>query len=176
MKLIVKIAGALYAEMLDDLRRRHPFAAERVAFVSGRIGTLQDGGRMVLLTKYLSIPDEQYLKDRTVGARIGSEAITKAMQAAYFGRQAREGIFHIHLHAHSGATGMSGTDEREIPPMITGFQSVGRQAPHGIIILSLDHGSAWVWLPDVEKPVRAASVAVIGAPIGVFESGASNER
>jgi len=60
--------------------------------------------------------------------------------------------------------------------MIPGFQSVGRQAPHGIIILSLDHGAAWIWLPDKNEPVQAMSIAVIGTPIGVFDSGASYER
>ena len=36
---------------------------------------------------------------------------------------------------------MSGVDARETPKMMPGFQSVGREAAHGIIILSLDHGS-----------------------------------
>jgi hypothetical protein len=48
-------------------------------------------------------------EDHIVGAR------TWAMQAVYHGRPAREGIFHIHLHAHRGETGMSETDQREIP-------------------------------------------------------------
>jgi hypothetical protein len=55
--------------------------------------------------------------------------------------------------------------------MISGFQSVGRDAAHGIIILSLDHGSAWVWLPGHHEPVQAASMSVIGSPIGVFQRG-----
>jgi hypothetical protein len=171
----IKLTGALRAEMLKDLKRPHPFAAERVGFVTSRIGTLA-GGRLILLTGYRTIPDHEYLKDHKVGARIGSEAITWAMQAAYHGRGKREGVFHIHLHGHRGQTGMSGTDSREIPPMISGFRAVGREAAHGIIILSLDHGSAWVWLPNNKEPVQAASVAVIGAPIGVFEGGVSNER
>ena len=36
---------------------------------------------------------------------------------------------------------MSGVDARETPKMMPGFQSVGREAAHGIIILSLDHGA-----------------------------------
>ena len=169
MKTIIKLTGLLHAEMLRDLTRVHPFAAERVGFVSGRIGSLADDGRLILLTRYHSIPDGEYVNDPSVGARIGSEAITWAMQAAYHGRPQREGVFHIHLHGHRGETGMSGTDGRELPPMIPGFQSVGRDAAHGIIILSLDHGSAWVWLPGHQEPVQAASMAVIGSPIGVFQ-------
>ncbi len=167
----IKLMGVLYEEMLHDLKRPHPFAAERVGFATGRIGTLA-GGQLILLTGYHVIPDHQYLKDHKVGARIGSEAITWAMQAAYHGRSSREGVFHIHLHPHRGQTGMSGTDSREIPPMVSGFKSVGREAAYGIIILSLNHGSAWVWLPGSDESISAANVAVIASPIGVFEQGA----
>lgn len=168
MKIIVKLTGTLHNEILRDLSRSHPFADERVGFVAGRLGTGASGNRLLLLTHYYPIADSEYLKDQSVGARIGSEAITKAMHTVYYGRTAHEGIFHIHLHGHRGETSMSGVDSREIPPLIPGFQSVGREAAHGIIILSLDHGSAWVWLPGNEASLQAASMAVIGAPIGVF--------
>ncbi len=166
----VKLPGALYAEILCDLERPHPFAAERVGFVTGRMGTLADG-LLILLTGYRSIPDCEYVDDPSVGARIGSDAITWAMQAAYYGRPRREGIFHIHLHGHRGPTRMSGTDRREIPRMISGFQSVGREAAHGIIILSVSHGSTWVRLPGLEESIHAACMAVVGSPISVFEHG-----
>ena len=96
--------------------------------------------------------------------------MTWAMQAVYHGRPTREGIFHIHLHGCVGETGMSRTDAREVPPMIPGFQSVGRDAPHGIMILSLDHGSAWVCLPGSEATlVPCSSMSVIGSPVRVFD-------
>lgn len=171
MKTEIKLNGALYAEIIQDLTRPHPFAAERVGFVFCRRGSLADQGSLILLTRYHSIPDNQYIDDPAVGARIGSEAMTWAMQAVYHGRPAREGIFHIHLHGHRGETGMSGTDAREIPRLMPGFQSVGREAPHGIIILSADHGSGWVWLRGSAEPVHADCVSVIGAPVGVFHRG-----
>lgn len=166
----IKLMGSLYAEILQDLERAHPFAAERIGFVIGRMGAIADG-HLILLTRYHAIPDHEYLEDHKVGARIGSEAITWGMQAAYQGRSKREGVFHVHLHECRGQTGMSATDRREIPPMVCGFQSVGRDAAHGIIILSVNHGSAWVSLPGYEESIKAASIAVIGNPIGVFEQG-----
>jgi hypothetical protein len=169
MKVEIKLNGALYARIIHDLTRPHPFAAERVGFVFCRLGLLADQGHLILLTRYHAIPDDQYIDDPTVGARIGSEAMTWAMQAVYHGRASREGIFHIHLHGHRGETGMSGTDRREIPKLIPGFQSVGREAAHGIIILSADHGSGWVWLRGSAEPVHADCVNVIGTPVGVFE-------
>ncbi|MGO9262140.1 MAG: hypothetical protein ACLQU1_38440 [Bryobacteraceae bacterium] len=169
MRIEVKLTGALYDRIMHDLVRPHPFAAERVGFVFARVASLADQGKLILLDRYHSIPDEQYVDDPAVGARIGGETITWAMQAVYYGRAACEGIFHIHLHAHNGETGMSNVDRDEIPKLIPGFQSVGREAAHGIIILSRDHGSAWVWLPGSKEVVHAVCVSVIGVPVGVFE-------
>jgi hypothetical protein len=171
MKTEIKLTSRLYTEIIRDLTRHHPFAAERVWFVFGRIGS---SGQLILLNRYHSIPDDQYMNDPSVGARIGAEALTWAMQAVYQGRSTREGIFHIHLHGNKGETRMSGVDSREIPKLLHGFQSMGRDAAHGIIILSLDHGSGWVWLPGNNEPSRVYIINVIGVPIGVFEKGGEN--
>jgi len=169
MRIHIKLTGSLYDGIMRDLARPHPFASERVGFVCGRTGSLGDERHLILLNRYHSIPDRQYLRDPKVGARIGSEALTWAMQTVYHGRATREGIFHIHIHGHRGETGMSKTDNREIPRLMAGFQSVGRDSAHGIIILSLDHGSGWVWLPACQEPVQASVIDVIGSPVGIFE-------
>lgn len=171
MKVEIRLTGSLHGEILRDLARPHPFAAERVGFVFGRVGTLAGEGRLIVLNRYHSIPDKKYIEDPSVDAKIGSDAITGAMQAVYYGRPAREGVFHIHVHPHRGETGMSGVDARETPKMMPGFQSVGREAAHGIIILSLDHGAGWVWLPGRKDPIAADTISVIGKPLGVFEKG-----
>lgn len=168
--MLAKMTGALHANIINDLRRPHPFAAERVGFVAARLVTVPVGVPLLLFTRYHPIPDHEYMKDNSVGARLGSEAITWAMQAVYHGRAAREGIFHIHFHNHSGETGMSKTDRREIPNMVLGFQSVNREAAHGIVILSIDHASVWAWMPGQEEAVQAVSMSVIGSPLCVFES------
>ncbi len=168
MTIAIKMAGSLYVQITADLSRPHAFAAERVGFVMGRMGSLPDGGKLILLNHYHPIPDAHYIPDPSVGARIGPDAMTAATQAVYHGRPFREGVFHIHMHPHFGQTGMSHTDAHEIPRMLPGFQSVGRQAAHGIIILSRDHGSAWVWLPAESNPLPAEIVSVIGVPLRVF--------
>jgi len=93
------------------------------------------------------------------------------MQAVYLGRPTRERIFHTHLHGHKGETEMSKVDSQEIPKLLPGFKSMGREAAHGIIILSLDHGSGWVWLPSDKEPCQVGSINIISVPIGVFERG-----
>jgi hypothetical protein len=50
MIVAIKMTGRLYDEIRRDLYRPHPFAHERVGFVFGRIGTRDDGGKLVLLT------------------------------------------------------------------------------------------------------------------------------
>lgn len=167
MKVEIKLTGHLYKEIIEDLTRLHPFAAERVGFVLGRSSSFKDG-RLLILTRYHSVPDDEYIEDPRVGARIGRSSLTWAMQAVYHGRPIREGIFHVHLHHHKGETKMSSVDVCEIPKLIPGFQSVGREAPHGIIILSLNHGSAWIWLPGKTEPVCADRISVIGTPICIF--------
>lgn len=171
MKIEVRLTGSLHAEIIRDLSRAHRFAVERVGFASGRAGSLVNQGKLVLLNRYHSIPDDQYVDDPRVGARIGSAAITAAMQAVYYGRPGREGIFHVHLHPREIGTAMSPVDRREIPKLMPGFQSVGREAIHGIIILSDDEASAWVWLPGRKDGIGAETVAVIGSPLNVFERG-----
>jgi hypothetical protein len=166
---LIKLTGSLHAEMLKDLARPHPFAGERVGFALGHRGSLENSESLVLLHRYYAIPDHQYMEDRAVGARIGRDAITWGMQAAYRGRQTREGVFHVHLHAHKGRTDMSMVDRRETPEVVRGFHTVGTDAAHGILILSLDHASGWVWPPRSDELVAASSVCVIGHPIRNFE-------
>jgi hypothetical protein len=169
MKVELRIPRDLYEEILADLRRKHPFASERVGFVFGKIGLVDEGSRVVLLHRYRPVKDEHYLNDPTVGAYIGPAAMAQAMTDVYDGIPSREGIFHIHLHDGSGRADMSPTDRRELPPMIPGFRAVGTEAAHGIIILTRDHGTAWVWLPDLNSHVQTGRVCVTGAPLAVFE-------
>lgn len=169
MRIDIKLTGRLYNKIVRDLARPYPFAAERVGFVFGRVALFSADGTLILLTRYQSIPDDQYVEDPSVGARIGSKALTWAMQALYFGRATREGVFHIHMHQHKGETRMSRIDSRDIPKLMPGFQSVSSEAAHGIIILSLNHGSGWVWLPGRKEHIPADTMSVIGAPVGIFE-------
>jgi hypothetical protein len=169
MKIDAKLSGSLHHLIIKDLTRPHAFAEERVGFVFGRMGSLADEGKVILLSRYHSIPDDQYVNDPSVGARIDRKAITWAMQAVYFARQTHEGIFHVHLHDLPGETTMSAVDSLEIPRLLPGFQAAGRDAAHGIVVFSRNHGSAWVWLPGHREPIVADSLSVIGAPIGVFK-------
>lgn len=170
MGTAIKLTSVLYTAMLADLARPHPFALERVGFVRAR-QTVGEDQLLILLTRYHSIPDDEYLEDPTVGARIGTNSLTWAMQACHAGRSTHEGLFHVHVHAHDGETDMSGTDATELPRVVSGLRAVNTATAHGIIIFSLNHGTAWVWHPGPGRPVRVDTISVIGAPLHIFQRG-----
>ena len=76
-----KIPKLLAQEIKNDLMRSHPFAFERVGFVFTRLSRSQDGkSQIILATAYEPVPDEDYIDDPDVGARINSTAIRGVMQ------------------------------------------------------------------------------------------------
>ena len=165
----VRIPRPLYGEMLADLRRRHSYAGERVGFAFGKLGDLSERGKLVLFTRYRPLDDLNYVDDPTVGAMISEQGMAEAMSDVYKSRRAKEGIFHVHLHEHIGPTRMSRTDSAGLPPMIPGFASISGSAPHGILILSKDHGSAWVRVPGEKCLEVATRIVIVGAPLAIFE-------
>lgn len=168
----VRLTRALLSRITADLRRPHPFAAERVGFAFGKLGDLGGGDRAVLLTRFLPLPDDHYLPDPEVGALIGEKAMESAMNEVFRVRDQREGIFHVHMHERQfGPTGMSRVDRRDVPRMIPNFASVSRNAAHGFIILSEDHGLAWVRPPDSRELVEADRIVIAGAPLAVYDAG-----
>lgn len=160
---MVRLVRGLYDRVLEDLMRPHPYAYERVGFLSAKLGTAANGLRLVLLTDYHPVPDHQYVKDSTCGARINSDAIREAMQRVL---DAGVGTFHVHLHEHRGAPRFSSTDSDETPRVVAGLRTVGPSAPHGMLLLSENQAEAWVWLPGEAEHTRAARIIVVGRPMG----------
>src|SRR5690349_3126014 len=78
LQVTLKIPRALFERAIADLRRPHPFAAERVGFFSTRTSL---GKNLVLIhcVAYHPVSDSNYLRDYSVGARINSDAILEAM-------------------------------------------------------------------------------------------------
>lgn len=164
----IRITRKLYETVQEDLLRSHQFAHERVGFLFTRLSQSDSHHPLIFIHRYISVPDEWYLPSDEFGAAIGSEAIQCAMQEVRSGRDAGEGVFHVHIHGHRGQPGLSGPDRRSLPNLIPSFQRMGPTAAHGIIILSNDHGAAWVWLPGQEAPTMADRIVVVGPPTGIF--------
>lgn len=164
----VRITRDLRKEVITDLMRPHEFAEERVGFLFGKFVPGTPG--LVLLSRYVPVPDEQYEPSEEYGALINSEAILTTMQSLRDRRGTFECAFHVHVHGHKGPPRLSESDKRSLPKLIPGFQRMSPDAAHGILVFSLNHGRAWVWTVGEPGPCLASRIAVIGALIELFSA------
>jgi hypothetical protein len=162
MRVGFKITRGLLSRVRDDLNRPHPFAAERVGFLSCRIGALKPVGWVVLADSFHPVADEDYVRDGSVGAMMGAAAIRKALQVAL---SDEFGMFHVHLHEHHGAPRFSQVDLCETAKFVPDFWHVRPQAVHGAIVLSVDSIAGLCWHPQLSAPVPFSEFSIVGSPM-----------
>jgi hypothetical protein len=155
------LSSLLEKEIRTDLGRPHPFAAERVSFVSGVQVKTPPQQVTVLLRSYHPVNDDNYIQDKSVGARIDGVAIRRAMQIAL---DHNCSIFHVHEHWGKGIPGLSNTDKREIPRIVDSLVNVAPTMPHGILLLSADRFRAFLRLPHTSRLLSTVKVTVVGFP------------
>lgn len=154
MPITIRLPRHLLKEVMADLRRPHAHASERIGFLYGRLTH-----SIIIMTRYVPVPDEQYVVDFTVGARINGDAIRAAMQGVLdYG----DGVFHTHLHEWPGKPSFSLTDDDELPNLIPAFRAVGPTQATGLFLLSPDSAIADVWFPDAPGPERASRISISG--------------
>lgn len=163
----IRLTRQLHDVVRTDLRRPHPFAAERVGFLFGQLDK-SAGGPLVLLTAYEPVADERYVRDRHVGARIDGQAIRCVMQRVI---SRRECAFHTHWHEWPGTPRFSPTDHDELPRVVQGFRNAGPALAHGMFLFSNDECAAWVWTAGTTAPAVAGKISVVGFPFQSFEGG-----
>lgn len=155
----LRLTATLRDSILGDLRRLHPFAFERIGFLSLASGNLENGHALLLGLEYHPVPDDQYVADAMVGARIGTEAIRGAI-----GRVLRtgRGLLHVHLHDHVGQPGFSWQDQAEQPRLISSFVNADPTVAHGMLVLSRTSAAAWIWLPGDSGPTVPEQITIVG--------------
>jgi hypothetical protein len=163
-KIIIKlrIPGALYQQILADLKRPHDFAYERVGFAFAQTTVTAGQIHLINFTGYETVADDHYMEDDTVGARIGSPAIRKAMQKVM--DQDASG-FHVHLHNHKGQPWPSRDDQEGLPGIVESLSNVKRKFPHGILILSKDSFYAWVKIDGEDHLVIPEIITAVQYPM-----------
>src|SRR5438105_11438649 len=161
MNIRFKITTGLLASIRADLGRPHPFAMERVGFISTGMA-LGRGGLVLLAQEYRPVADEDYVRDNTVPVMMGPAAIRKAMQWALTDKV---GIFHVHTHGGTGVPMFSGIDLRESASFVPSFLNVAAQRAHGAIVLSGDAARGQVWLSRDGAPTFISEFVEVGAPI-----------
>ncbi len=167
MRVGFRITSGLLGRVRDDLQRSHPFAAERVGFLSCTVGALKPAGWVILANGFHAVADEDYIRNPSVGAMMGSAAIRKALQVAL---KDEFGMFHVHVHEHHGAPRFSGVDLRETEKFVPDFWHVCPQLIHGAIVLSMDSIAGLCWHPQASTPVPISEFSIVGAPMWLLRS------
>ena len=150
----------LLGEVRQDLKRPHPFAYERVGFLIAAVAGTPSG---VLLTicDYQPVEDEDYERNETVGAEIGSNAMRKAVQAAYRPQRA---LLHVHTHGGHGCPEFSSVDLISASEFVPGFFHPVPKMPHGLVVLSDDAASGLYWQQADQRPRAISDFILVGAP------------
>jgi hypothetical protein len=166
MKINFKIRRALLMTIRSDLARRHPYAFERVGFISA--GLASTGGDLYILARsYQPVIDKDYLRDSSVGAMVGPEGIRKALQWAMSDRVA---IFHIHTHGGLGHPEFSDIDLREQMKFVPNFFQVAPQFAHGAIVLSNNYAHGHIWFDNSNSYEVITDFIEIGNPLTAWSS------
>jgi len=160
MSVTLKMPRHLVTKIQSDLHRAHPFALERVGFVSCGVSIV---GSQVEINSmgYHPVLDDHYIDDQTVGAMLGPDAFRVALQYAYNNEAS---MFHVHRHEHYGRPRFSRTDVREYARFIPNFWNVQPNLPHGAILLSQDSMIARYWDPTDRKAHVLECIKIIELP------------
>lgn len=167
--VIIRLSRPLFYEVVSELQRPHPFAAERVGFLFTRAGSGPVGTTLLFPVDYMAVPDDRYVdihKPR-VGAAINGDAIRGAMQRVM---TTGLGVLHVHLHDHTGRPHFSPTDWRDLPNLARSFQHANPDLIHGALVLSRDAAAGAVWAPNQssDQPVLPR-IALVGYPLSICE-------
>ena len=162
MRVVFKVVDRLLERVRHDLVRPHEFAAERVGFFVCRAAHLSPNGTVILAHDYKPVEDEDYVDDPTVGAMMGPSAIRKALE---FALNNNVGMFHVHLHEHTGRPRFSRIDTRESAKFVPDFWNVRPEMPHGALVASRDNLYGMCWYPGISGPTEISEFVVVGSPM-----------
>lgn len=161
MKIRLKITTGLLTAIRSDLRRPHPFAKERVGFISAGLSAV-GADLLVLAREYRTVADDEYLDDSTVGAMMGPDAIRNALQWAL---QDGVALFHVHTHGGPRIPSFSGIDLRESAKFVPDLFKVAPQCAHGALVLSDAAAHGLVWFGRSLPNQFIASFTEVGVPL-----------
>jgi hypothetical protein len=165
MTMLFKMNWSLRRAAMEDLRRPHSFAYERVGFIGCRAATINNG-IMIIAESYDRVADENYIRDRRVGARINGDAIRMALQLSL---TQGVGLFHVHVHEHKGTPRPSSTDLHESKKFVPDFFNVTPTMPHGTLILSEDSAFGLCWVGKRLEPKIIDRIEFVGSPLNMMD-------
>lgn len=164
-RTVLRLPRALFDRMHADLARPHPFAFERIGFVTVRGSHAANGVEVLIAAEYFSILDDEYVESRGAGARIGGDAIRRMLTEAL---SRKCGVLHVHAHRHSGVPAFSATDRREQPRLIESLRAIEPTSSHGMLVLSDDEANAWIWEPGSPSHAVPTRISIVGYPLTIL--------
>lgn len=162
MTAMFKIADDLVRTIHEDLSRHHPFALERVGFITCNVANLADDGIALYAAAYHPVADDDYIRDRSAAAMLGPGAFRKILQRVYNNPAS---VVHVHRHEHLGRPRPSPIDQRESKKFVPDFWKVCPQHPHGIVILSHDSLYGLMWHPDRSRIIPFDPCVIVKDPM-----------
>lgn len=160
--IILKIPKSTYELIKKDLDRSHPFAFERVGFLSTKMTRADEDFVVVTATGYTPIEDDDYIDDEEVGAKINEHSIHQAMRKIL---SSQHGCLHVHLHKHKGPTHPSFTDLSSLPQVAKAFHNANPETACGYLILSEDSFFCNMSVTSEFKLSPVSQVSVVGSPM-----------
>jgi hypothetical protein len=164
MNIHFKITRSFLQNIKNDLMRRHPYAAERVGFLFAREGKIDKEQVLLLASDYMSLSDNLYINDSSVGARINSTAIRNALQKIM---DTGMSCIHIHLHEFSNYPKFSKPDEECMIRLIPSLFHANPHIPHGAIVLGRSGIIGRIWVTK-EKNFPVSKLSVINYPCDFY--------
>jgi hypothetical protein len=154
----IRLTEEVHGKVRSDLCRSHPYAYERIGFTFIK----PVGDTIFVATGYKSIPDEFYIRDKTVGARVDHRAIAMAMKRT---DESNEGVLHTHAHRGWGCPRFSRDDIVDHHNFLRSFRNANPHMSHGFLLLSGDKMMARVWLPGKEDCLDIFRYTIVGLPL-----------
>ncbi len=164
MKIIFKISSTLLGAVKTDLRRSHAFAYERIGFLACKSSYSENDVLTIYAFDYVTVPDDYYIPDNTVGVRFGKEAIQQALVLAFNEGDQNVSVFHVHEHLGNDIPWFSYTDIQSAETFVPDIFNAAPKMPHGTLVLNESHGAGLVWLGKTIKPQPVDTVISVGVP------------
>jgi hypothetical protein len=157
----LRITQLLWEGVQSDLSRPHAFAFERVGFLACGVADAGPQEIYLLAHKYLLVADDEYVRDDSVGARIGGSAFRMALSYCH---QHPVVMLHVHRHDHRGTPRFSNLDSQEYARFLPSFWNVRADFPVGALLLSFDSAFCDLMLPSGGR-ATGVSITVVGSKL-----------
>lgn len=159
---VLRVPDVFYHAMLNDLKRPHPFAMERVGFFSTNMSNAGPYFKIITVTGYHLVDDNDYIDDPYIGAKINGTAIRQAMQRILTSGM---GCLHVHLHNQTGKPGPSLTDLKSLPEVAKAFHNADPKPASGFAIFSQNSVYCMANASKEYKPFEVDQLTVVGYPM-----------